>query len=96
MNSISENLDLIKKQGINVFYRLVFVNSLMPIKEKICKQLKSLGVEKIELLKCHHLGARKYEKLNKKSVDFTADERLFQIFSEYLQSEQLKVIQLKV
>ena len=96
MNSISENLDLIKKQGINVFYRLVFVNSLMPIKEKICKQLKSLGVEKIELLKCHHLGARKYEKLNKKSVDFTADERLFQNFSEYLQSVQLKVTQLKV
>ena len=96
MNSISENLDLIKKQGITVFYRLVFVNSLITIKEKICKQLKSLGVEEIELLKCHHLGARKYEKLNKESVDFTADERLFQNFSEYLQSEQLKVTQLKV
>lgn len=96
INCISENLDLIKKQGINIFYRLVFVNSLISIKEKICKQLKSLGVEEIELLKCHHLGARKYEKLNKESVDFTADERLFQNFSEYLQSEQLIVTQLKV
>lgn len=96
IDCISENLDLIKKQGINVFYRLVFVNSLITIKEKICKQLKSLGVEEIELLKCHHLGAKKYEKLNKKSVDFTADERLFQNFSEYLQLEQLKVTQLKV
>lgn len=95
-NCISRNITLVKAKEIEIFYRLVFVNSMLGVKEKIYHSLKTLGVDKIELLKCHHLGSKKYEKLHLKSEDFTADEGEFQEFSEYLLSQTINVSQLKI
>lgn len=96
LSKISVNLELLNEYDINIQYRLVFVDSLIDDKEKVIDQLSCLGVKRIELLKCHNLGSKKYQKLKMKNVDYTADENLMQKFASFLSSRNIEVNILKV
>ena len=76
--------------------RLVFVNELTAHREKVVSALRELGIERIELLLCHDLGAKKYEKLGLAHTDCSADKKLMEIFSESLNTEKITVFKLTI
>lgn len=105
-NNFLENMDYIEKlkngikqikqAGVQIIYRLVFVYSVLKNRKVVVRHLHDLGVMEIELLKCHNLGAKKYEKLNIPYMDFTPEEKHLRQFSEYLNSNNIKNSVLKV
>jgi len=76
--------------GKRVTHRLVFVNAMIDHKERIVSILKEWGVLDVELLLCHDLGAKKYEKLALPHEDHSADRNLLVAFSEYLERHNLR------
>ena len=60
-NVITSNLRFLRKSGVDISFRLVFVES-MEVGE-IVERLKKLGVLSLEVLKCHALAESKYIKL---------------------------------
>lgn len=55
------NLRLLRNLGVNISFRLVFVESMEA--DEIVERLKKLGVLSLEVLKCHALAESKYTKL---------------------------------
>lgn len=76
--------------GKRITNRLVFVNELAAHREKVVSALWELGIERIELLLCHDLGAKKYEKLGLAHTDCSADKKLIIQFNNYLKSKGIK------
>lgn len=76
--------------GKRITNRLVFVNELAAHREKVVSVLRKLGIERIELLLCHDLGAKKYEKLGLAHTDCSADKKLVIQFNNYLKSKNIK------
>lgn len=68
----------------NLLFRLVFVDDVYAHKEDILYALKKLNVTSIELLLCHNLGNKKYEKLSKQNQLFNADVTKAESFRCYL------------
>lgn len=92
---IKENLlsipDIIDKQ-----FRLVVVNSLIGQVNRICEVLKELEIKKLELLRAHNLGSKKYKKLGLESDDFTADETIFSDFACLLTARGVEITKLTI
>ena len=82
--------------GKRITNRLVFVNELAAHREKVVSALRELGIERIELLLCHDLGAKKYEKLGLAHTDCSADKKLMEKFSESLNAEKITVSKLTI
>ena len=80
----------------NCTFRFVFVNSVLDSKDIVIKKLKEIGVESLELLKCHGLAEAKYRRLGKKYVNYSADTNKFEEFSAFLVSRSIGVEMLKV
>lgn len=70
--------------------RLVFVDAMITHKEQVVSVLQELDIRSIELLLCHDLGAKKYEKLALSHEDFSADSNLLVAFSEYLKEQNVQ------
>lgn len=68
----------------NKLFRLVFVDDVYAHKEDILYALRKLDVTSIELLLCHNLGEKKYEKLSKQNQLFNADATKMESFRFYL------------
>ena len=96
LDTIEANLAILQQHKIDIVYRLVFVNSLVDDKDRVWDTLTRLGVKRIELLKCHNLGSKKYHKLQLSNHDYTADECELELFATFLQSKGLEVELLKV
>lgn len=86
----------IKQVGLQIIYRLVFVDSILENKDVVVCHLHELGVTDIELLKCHNLAAKKYERLNISHMDFTPKEKHLWQFSEFLNNNNIKNRVLKI
>ena len=71
-------------QGKRITNRLVFVNELWEHREQVVSVLRELGIGRLELLPCHDLGAKKYEKLGFAHTDCSADKKLMEKLTEYL------------
>lgn len=72
--------------------RLVFVDAMIAHKERVVSVLQELGIHCVELLSCHDLGAKKYEKLalSHTHKNFSADSNLLVAFSEYLKEQNVQ------
>lgn len=65
-------------------FRVVFIDDVFDHKEDVLTALKKLGVTCIELLLCHNLGEKKYEKLSMKNLQFKAGATKAESFRKYL------------
>ena len=65
-------------------FRLVFVDSVWEDRDRVVEMLRSLGVESLELLKCHNLAASKYAALGLAFRDYTPSGEFFAAFSGLL------------
>ncbi len=83
-------------EGRRLASRMVFVNDMAGHREKIVSVLKYLGISQLELLLCHNLGAKKYEKLGLPYADYSADRGLMAEFSACLSAEGIRVNELYV
>lgn len=75
---------------IDITYRFVFVDSISDCKDEVVNKLKALGIDSIELLKAHNLGATKYRKLCLENVDYSANEDRFRAFGAFLENNGIK------
>lgn len=69
---------------VNIFYRMVFVNEVLEKEEIVLRKYKHIGINRIEILCCHNLGQKKYEKL---SIPFEANNtniKMAYSFVDYL------------
>jgi len=92
---LSERLDRCRKKMIPVQYRLVFVDSMFDDKDYTTQVLHRLGIEQIELLKCHNFGKSKYERLGLKNIDCTATDNLFNQFADALNKQNIEVTKIE-
>lgn len=71
-------------KGVDIHYRVVFVNQMTSYKENIINKLKLLNVNETEVLLCHNLGQNKYKKLRLSNNYCNADESQASKFVDYL------------
>lgn len=88
---LNENLKCLLVHGVAIQYRLVFVDSVLLDKDKVLSLLLKLGVNKLELIKCHNLGRKKYQKLSLESTSYAADEDKFMLFADFLRNNGINV-----
>lgn len=63
---VTENIRKLKKDGVNVFIRIPLIPGFNTDYESvcdICRNLKNIGIEEVELLPFHRLATAKYEAL---------------------------------
>lgn len=87
LNVIKNNLLKIN----NCTFRLVFVDSVLDSKDVVLRKLNEIGVESLELLKCHGLAEAKYRRLGKEFVDYSADSNKYEELSAFLVSHSIRV-----
>lgn len=75
--------------GKRVVNRLVFVDEMLEHKNQILFALQELGITEIELLPCHNLGAKKYEKLALPHKDYSADKNKLRMFADYMKHNSI-------
>lgn len=96
-----EYLSLVKKMisllsGKQILYRMVFVNQMNSVRYSVLSRLSFLKIESVELLLCHNLGKRKYQKLLKKDVDFSASKSEAEQFAFFLKENDIDSMIYKV
>lgn len=79
-----------------ILYRMVFVNQISTHKEAVIKNLKELKICKLEVLLCHNLARKKYEKLCIKSIDFTSHKDEAESFCSFLNSFGIESILISI
>ena len=72
------------------FFRMVFINEVIEESDLIINALRTIGIEKIEILLCHNLGDKKYSKLSLSHKDYTADKNLACLFVKRLQEAAIE------
>lgn len=95
LSMLSERLDWCRKKTIPVQYRLVFVDSMSEDLDYSVQILHQLGIDKIELLKCHNLGKSKYERLGLKNIDCTVTDKPFNQFAHELNKSKIEVTKIE-
>ena len=65
-------------------YRLVFVDEMTTVKVNIVECLKSLNVRNVEILPCHNLGEKKYQKLSLDFNNYKASPDRLNEFTDFL------------
>lgn len=87
-NLINKNLQkLIGKERYN---RLVFVDEMLGCKNDVLIRLQNFVVTDVEILLCHDLGVKKYEKLGMQHKSYKADPNKASEFVSFLNSNNIK------
>lgn len=94
LKMITNNLAVLHSFGKRIRFRLVYIESI-DAKETV-RNLISLGVTSLELIKCHGLSRSKYVKLNIPFIDYTPKEEAYLNFIERLSHTDIKVKSLKI
>lgn len=84
MQHLNDAIRIIRASGKDMIFRMVFIDSLLSVKEQIVRCLKDLSISRIELLKCHDLGHGKYLKLGMEPSIFKSDIEKMNKFSKFL------------
>jgi pyruvate formate lyase activating enzyme len=86
---LNNNIQKIRSQNKKLVYRLVFIDSMYQIRDDIIKWLNAMNIHELEILKCHNLGEKKYKLLKKPFIDYSPNENIMIIFSNYLMSHKI-------
>lgn len=96
LQRLSKSIRFCKDTGINIIFRLVFVDSIIGHEGTIITALNRLGVDSVDLLKCHNLGFNKYRRLGINNKDYTASQNGFERFADFLIANKIKVTKLSI
>ncbi|WP_300907903.1 4Fe-4S cluster-binding domain-containing protein [Muribaculum intestinale] len=93
IDKIKEQLRIIKDKAVH--FRLVFVNGMEAVAEEIINNMLYLGIGRLQLLKCHDLGKKKYLNLNLPFNSYAADiERFNKLRSELIKNNiEVEILQ---
>lgn len=80
----------------SLIFRIVFVNELWDVRTDVLRQLLKLKITKIEVLLCHNLGKKKYQRLSLINTDYTADSALANDFVCFLVSQKIDAVLLSI
>lgn len=94
IEQIKHHLSLVNHK--QVAFRMVFVDEIIASRQSVLEILHELGVNKLELLLCHNLGQKKYERLNLPNADFSASRNLADEFTDYMTANEIKTKLLSV
>ena len=86
-----ENLERLLSHDIPIRYRLVFVDSVLNDRDLVLQRLNALGVRQLELIKCHNLGSKKYQKLMLEAKSYVANEMKYKAFADFLKNNGINV-----
>lgn len=78
-------------RGRKLLYRMVFVNSMQPYAKEVGLVLSQMGIDSIELLKCHNLAIRKYARLGLPFYETKSDSLAMNEFANVLRSYEIQV-----
>ena len=67
-----------------IIYRMVFVEDMLLYKSEILRSLKELTIDEIEILQCHDLAHKKYDRLFMPWVNYSSDEEKSRLFCSFL------------
>lgn len=88
------NLSLLRVEGKEIRYRLVYVESLCA--EETIMYLGALGIYAIEMIKCHGLSKSKYSRLGQPFKDYTPKDEMYEEFLERLSQAGIKESVLRI
>jgi pyruvate formate lyase activating enzyme len=83
------NKHLQKLVGKEKYNRLVFVDEMLECKNDVLYRLQKLSVSTIEILLCHDLGVKKYERLGMHHKSYKADKNKAEQFVSFLNSNNI-------
>lgn len=84
---MTHRLYILRDAGLT--FRIVFVDELWNVRTDVLSQLIKLHISKIEVLLCHNLGKKKYQRLSLNNKDYTADSALANDFVHFLISQKI-------
>ena len=87
LDSIVYAKQLLNKKS--VYYRMVYVESMKKCIREIFDNLKYIGVEELEVLPCHKLGEKKYNKLSINFLDMSVNSDEVLLFADYLNQHNI-------
>ena len=93
MDVVSRNLALLRKNGRDIRFRIVYVDTLKAT--EVLKAFVSLNVDTVEVIKCHSLSKIKYQKLGLVFKDYSTSEENYSQFVSDLKNGGINVSQLK-
>lgn len=94
LDVVSRNLTLLRKNGCEIRFRIVHVDTLK-VKD-VLKSFTSLHVDVVEVIKCHALSKIKYQKLRLPFSDYSSSEKEYTKFVNVLTTGGIKVKQLEI
>lgn len=94
VNIVTRNLNLLRKNGCDIRFRIVHVDTLNT--EDILRAFTLLNVNSVEIIKCHSLSKVKYKKLGLSFLDYSSSEESYNKFVCDLRNNGINVRQLKV
>lgn len=94
LDVISRNLSLLRKNGREIRFRLVYVDTLKV--ENVLNTFVSLDINTVEVIKCHSLSKVKYQKLGLAFTDYSPSEENYGQFVYDLKNSGIAVSQLKI
>lgn len=78
-----------KLVGKEKYNRLVFVDEMLECKNDVLYRLQNLSVSDVEILLCHDLGVKKYERLGMHHKSYKADKNKAEQFASFLNSNNI-------
>lgn len=84
VQKVKQIVETIREKGRDTIFRMVFVNSVWSDRIHIINHLRTIGVRSVELLECHNLARKKYEKLDMVNIDYTPNKEYFNAFGKFL------------
>lgn len=96
IGNLRRSLSICHDKGVELTYRLVYVDSMLDVVEKVAAELRNIGIFRIELLLCHNLGSIKYKKLNMSNQDLSANRKEYDVFSQLLSDRHIIVNKLSI
>lgn len=96
VDHILESLNYLRAMGKIIIYRMVFIDSLCNNKRDVLYNLQCIGVNSLEVLRCHGLAANKYKKLGMPFVDYTADFSKMDAFTIFLNENGINTTSLSI
>lgn len=92
--SIQQGLSLIRDNGVTINFRLVVIPSMLNYVNEVVSSLYFLGVTTIELLQCHNMGEKKYQKLGKKFVSYSCPLEVFNSIADHFVTAGINITKL--
>lgn len=93
-NKICKKLALLSEKRL--IFRMVFVNKAFDKKDEILTILKNMNVHNIEILLCHNLGLKKYQKLSKQYVDYSSEKTKAKEFCDFINNNMIHTTLLSI